>query len=588
MPLFQLESQLEAQLEGKSDQTSHPAPVPHLLVELPSWPRIFFTNLRDLVLPSRIPAVELRSAPAPFWHDVFVHRGLPWNGFLKSGACHVLACTLLVVFTRLLALQPRAVPKPTFDRSQLVYYSPSEYLPPLDTRQPAAASPKKADPAFARQPIISVPREPDNRAQTIVTPPNLKLKHDLALPNIIAWSDKPQPPQLAIPPAPLALAADIARVAPQLNSVVAPPPDASQLTNRRDQPNLQAQVVAPPPNLETTSRRFGEMNIGHTSVIAPSPSLAVAEQRTTPGVRSSISTPVVPPPPSAPLSGPMGAPGRIIALNLHPAVVAPPDPPVGNRRGSFTASPDGHAGATGSPGSPYATADTHGDGNKNGDTNGSNQKGTSNLPAGLYVGSAPKTSPVAGVAASNSVNPNLIADARPPRVTSAMQPNAAANLTEPERAIFGNRKFYSVTLNMPNLNSAGGSWVIRFAELNRDSTNSDPASRAAHNADRNQAAEDQAADLSQPQATREVDPAYPMQLMRQNVAGTVILYAVIRANGTVGNIRVLRSIDTRLDKYAIEAISQWKFNPATKNGSPVDVEATFQIPFKPSRIGMNF
>ena len=45
-----------------------------------------------------------------------------------------------------------------------------------------------------------------------------------------------------------------------------------------------------------------------------------------------------------------------------------------------------------------------------------------------------------------------------------MQPDSVANLSEPERAVFGNRKFYSVTLNMPNLNSASGSWVIRFAE----------------------------------------------------------------------------------------------------------------------------
>jgi protein TonB len=89
-------------------------------------------------------------------------------------------------------------------------------------------------------------------------------------------------------------------------------------------------------------------------------------------------------------------------------------------------------------------------------------------------------------------------------------------------------------------------------------------------------------------ATRKVDPAYPLQLMRENVHGTVILYAVIHADGSVGNVRVLRSADDRLDRYATEAISQWKFDPATKNGSPVDVEATFQIPFRPTRVGATF
>lgn len=155
-----------------------------------------------------------------------------------------------------------------------------------------------------------------------------------------------------------------------------------------------------------------------------------------------------------------------------------------------------------------------------------------------------------------------------------MQPDSAAKLSEPERAVFGSRRFYSVNLNMPNLNSAGGSWIIRFAELKQDQINRDPNA--------------QADDLSQPMATRKVDPAYPTQLMRENVHGTVILYAVIHADGTVGNVRVLRGVDDRLDRYASQAVQQWKFDPATKNGTPVDVEATFQIPFRPARVGTNF
>jgi TonB family protein len=150
-----------------------------------------------------------------------------------------------------------------------------------------------------------------------------------------------------------------------------------------------------------------------------------------------------------------------------------------------------------------------------------------------------------------------------------MQPGNPAKLSEAERAVFGDRKFYSLTLNMPNLNSAGGSWVIRFAELKQD-TKAPPA------------------DLSQPMATRKVDPAYPLQLMRENVSGTVILYAVIHADGTVGNVRVLRGVDERLDQFASQAVAQWQFQPATKNGAPVEVEATFQIPFRPARVGSNF
>ena len=71
--------------------------------------------------------------------------------------------------------------------------------------------------------------------------------------------------------------------------------------------------------------------------------------------------------------------------------------------------------------------------------------------------------------------------------------------------------------------------------------------------------------------------------MKQNVSGTVILHAVILADGTVGMVRVLRSVDDRLDQFARDAIAKWQFQPATKDGSPVAVEATFWIPFRPAR-----
>ena len=605
-------------------EIQQPEPVLRLLVELPFWPRVFFSNLRDLIFPRRLPPRELQSTPAPFWADVLVERGLPWARFLQSASYHVLAFALLIAFTRFFALQPQVVARPTFDRAQVIYYTPSEYLPPLDTRDMQKAQPAQADPEFSAQPIISVPPEADNRSQTIVTPPNVELKHDVALPNIVAWSDKLQKPQLAIPPVPLTPAAEITRIAPQIdNAVVKPPPDAVDLAQRRNLPASQNSVVAPPPDVgasnaaafgvpqldliapppsveNASTRPLGDLNIGPSAVIAPAPRLAVAEQRAVAGSRLSavgIGTPqVVAPPPSLSASGSsaaaaFGARGRIIALNLHPAVGAPPTPPAGNRRGSFAVTPEGHAGASGSPGANAGNAasgaGSSGSGKEAG--SGSTRKGSIELPAGLYVGStAAKSSPVAGNKSStNSVNPNLIASVQPPRVSSAprsMQPESAAKLFEPERAVFGNRKFYSVTLNMPNLNSAGGSWVIRFAELKHESNNHDSNNHDSNSHDANSSADD----LSQPAATRKVDPAYPLQLMRENVAGTVILYAIIRADGSVGNVRVLRGVDDRLDQYASQAIAKWQFQPAMKKGSPVDVEATFQIPFRPAHVGTNF
>jgi TonB family protein len=148
-----------------------------------------------------------------------------------------------------------------------------------------------------------------------------------------------------------------------------------------------------------------------------------------------------------------------------------------------------------------------------------------------------------------------------PRVSAAPQPKAelVENPSPLEQQIFHDRRLYSTKLNKPNLNSAGGSWVMRFAELdNREK-----------------------GDLLAPVADHMVDPAYPLQLMRENVAGTVTLRAIIRADGTVGDIKVVNGADARLDEYASEALARWHFRPAMKNDANVDVEAIVMIPFKP-------
>jgi TonB family protein len=267
----------------------------------------------------------------------------------------------------------------------------------------------------------------------------------------------------------------------------------------------------------------------------------------------------------------------MIALNLQPAVGAPPTPPAGNRRGNFAATPEGHRGASGTPGTTT----------ENGKDNaGGSGRKNSNLPSGLYVGKTSNApSSVAGDPASknlpaDSVNPNLLANARPPRIPTRTQPEGDSKLSEEERAVFGSRKFYSLSLSMPNLNSAGGSWIVRFAALKPDAASSAP-SRAA-------SGDSSSENLSAPTAARKVDPAYPELLMRQNIGGTVILYAIIHSDGTVGNVRVLRSVDERIDHFASAAVAKWQFQPATKNGASVDVEATFSIPFRPSRAASNF
>ena len=161
-----------------------------------------------------------------------------------------------------------------------------------------------------------------------------------------------------------------------------------------------------------------------------------------------------------------------------------------------------------------------------------------------------------------------------PRVTAA-PPAAYAVPVNPsselEHEIFGGRQSYGMTLNTPNLNSAGGSWVIHFAELQDNFDPEHPAAQALEKAA-----------LVAPVATEEVDPGYPIELMRENVQGTVMLSAVIHADGSVGEVKVVSGIDDRLDQYACAALARWRFRPATKNGNPVALRAVVRIPFKPT------
>ena len=541
-----------------------------LLVPRDSWAGNFLQNFREQFRAAEPVAGD--GDPGEFWADVFVRRGFPWPGFLQSSACHALAIAVIWAGSRFLALQPRPVPPPAFTHADVVFYAPSEYLPPLDTRQPALPKQQKSDPEYAAQPIISLPPEADNRSQTIVTPPQIRLRQNVSLPNLVSWNEREA---LPIAPAPLVPASERTRIAPRMEQpVVAPAPDVAAERILRDAMKTpQAAVIAPPPEMNAMSAaRAGDINIGSSSVIAPAPELSLASQRASSsrGNSKPRAIEVIAPPPSVAAAGTARS-GNMVALNLHPAV-APPSAPAGNRRGSFATTPDGRRGASGAAG----------DGN--GAKNGENSTGTarSNLPSGLYVGKS-ATAPAA-TPDNYTVNPNLLATAKPPRVAARMRPDGENKLSEEERAVFGSRKFYSLSLNMPNLNSAGGSWVIRFAALKKDSAESNvnrlPPLAAQEGADEEL--------LSAPSATRKVDPAYPLELMRQNIGGTVILYAVIHHDGTIGQVRVLRSVDERLDRFATQALAKWQFIPAVKNGAPVDVEATFWIPFKPARTGSGF
>jgi TonB family protein len=66
---------------------------------------------------------------------------------------------------------------------------------------------------------------------------------------------------------------------------------------------------------------------------------------------------------------------------------------------------------------------------------------------------------------------------------------------------------------------------------------------------------------------------------RNRLQGTVVLSAVFTKEGEIRGIRVIRALPDGLTEHAIEATQKIKFQPATKDGQPVDVRANLEFTF---------
>jgi TonB family protein len=78
-----------------------------------------------------------------------------------------------------------------------------------------------------------------------------------------------------------------------------------------------------------------------------------------------------------------------------------------------------------------------------------------------------------------------------------------------------------------------------------------------------------------------VDPIYPAKARDHRESGQVIIQSVIHANGTVGEASVIRVSRPNLgfEKAAVDAVKQWRYEPATVHGQPVDVYFTVVVDF---------
>jgi TonB family protein len=524
---------------------------PKLEIAWNSYHQNFFGNIPDFFRYTRLP----KAVPLTYvLRDCRIERSIPQRAILAAFLLHV--AFILMPWPQLPAA---ALRNPAFDNTELTWSGPIEDLPLLNSprQKKSPATPKKADDPpptegadayHPRQRIFTDPAHPTHPRQTLINPaaPPDAPKILPAMPNIVqlAASQAPSRPHMEISERTLAKLRP--HQAKRVATTDTPPPDVPNLEQRPAEISLAATTSGPAkPQLQ--------INAGST------PRLAA---RTQPGE--------VAPNPEDPALGnnSAGSPPALIALSANPAPPAPVVPvPQGNLAARVSISPEGKQPGIpgGSPGAPNgASGDSTAGGNTAGGNNaigvvisGGNPKPSAGISG---LGEAGKYSLSKSQGMLKRPDPNAsvedVSERDGPPNFSSLPPGS------PPEQIFSSRRVYTMNVNMPNLNSATGSWIIHFSEL------------------RLMGVPNRAGVVNAPVPVRKVDPKYPSTLIQEHVEGEVILYAVIRQDGTVDSIQVVRGLDDQLDGNALTAFSQWKFQPASKDGQLVDLEAIVHIPFR--------
>jgi TonB family protein len=87
--------------------------------------------------------------------------------------------------------------------------------------------------------------------------------------------------------------------------------------------------------------------------------------------------------------------------------------------------------------------------------------------------------------------------------------------------------------------------------------------------------------VSIPRVVKDVEPTYTPEARKAGIQGNVVLSAVVLSDGTVGDVTVRQSLDTKcgLDQQAVNAVKQWVFKPGIKDGKAVTVRVSIELTF---------
>jgi TonB family protein len=85
---------------------------------------------------------------------------------------------------------------------------------------------------------------------------------------------------------------------------------------------------------------------------------------------------------------------------------------------------------------------------------------------------------------------------------------------------------------------------------------------------------------TQPEEIERVVPRYPAMAQRAGVAGAVVIRGIVRRDGTIDEVEVIKDLPYGLGDAAREAVRRWRFRPATLRGEPIDVYYTVTVNFR--------
>jgi protein TonB len=86
--------------------------------------------------------------------------------------------------------------------------------------------------------------------------------------------------------------------------------------------------------------------------------------------------------------------------------------------------------------------------------------------------------------------------------------------------------------------------------------------------------------VSRPVVLYQVEPEFSEEARKAKFSGSVTVYLYIEPDGTPSHVRVVQGVGMGLDEKAVEAVRQYRFKPAMKDGKPVRVDLYVAVNFQ--------